>query len=158
MHRLLPCCLVPLLAGCCTACPRPDPYRAASPPAPNASAVAFVADGSGDARTVSVSLAQLAAEAGVPLQVEPVVWSLGYRRVVADHVDHANHVAQGRLLAGRYGFTPVVACPSDVALYGGLRQHTWSPAVAWTGHDGGHYGSVQAGFLRAYVLTLLACD
>jgi pimeloyl-ACP methyl ester carboxylesterase len=254
MHKLLPCFLVPLLAGCCTTCPRPDPYRAASPPAPNASAVVFVADGSGDARTISPSLARLAAAAGVPLQVEAVAWSLGYRRVVADHVNHDNHLAQGRLLAGRvaayrqacpgrkvylvgysagcdvvlaaaealppgsvdrvvllapavcaaydlrptlrasrggvdsfhserdglvlglgvwvlgsadggcrtaagrYGFTPVIACPADAALYAGLRQHAWDPAVAWSGHDGGHYGSVQAGFLRAFVLPLLACD
>jgi pimeloyl-ACP methyl ester carboxylesterase len=254
MHRLLPYCLILLLAGCCTACPRPDPYRTASPPAPNASAVVFVADGSGDARTISTHLSQLAAAAGVPLQVEEVVWSLGYRRVVADHVSHANHLAQGRLLAGRvaayrqacpsrkvylvgysagcdvvlvaaealppgsvdrvillapavcaaydlrptlrasrggvdsfyserdglvlglgvwvlgtadgacrsaagrYGFTPVIAGPADAALYQGLRQYAWNPAVAWTGHNGGHYGSVQAGFLQAYVLPLLACD
>jgi pimeloyl-ACP methyl ester carboxylesterase len=254
MRKLLPCCLVPLLAGCCTAGPRPDTSRATFLPAPDSAGVAFVADGSGDSRTVSTHLAQLAAAAGVPLQVEAVPWSLGYRRVVADHVSHANHLAQGRLLAGRvaayrqacpgrkvylvgysagcdvvlaaaealppgsvdrvvllapavcaaydlrptlrasrggvdsfhserdglvlglgvwvlgtadggcrtaagrYGFTPVLAGPADAALYQGLRQHAWDPAVAWTGNDGGHYGSVQAGFLRAYVLPLLACD
>jgi pimeloyl-ACP methyl ester carboxylesterase len=254
MHKFLPYCLVPLLAGCCTAGPRPEPYRTASPPAPGAAGVAFVADGSGDSRTVSTHLAGLAAAAGVPLQVEAVAWSLGYRRVVADHVSHANHLAQGRLLAGRvaayrqaypgrkvylvgysagcavvlaaaealppgsvdrvvllspavcaaydlrpalcasrsgidafhserdgmvlglvvwvlgtadrgcrtaagrYGFSPVIACPTDAALYEGLRQHAWGPAVAWSGHDGGHYGSIRASFLRAYVLPLLACD
>jgi hypothetical protein len=60
-----------------------------------------------------------------------------------------------RTAAGRYGFTPVLTCPADAALYGGLRQHAWDPSVAWSGHDGGHYGSIQAGFLRAYVLPLL---
>jgi pimeloyl-ACP methyl ester carboxylesterase len=243
-----------LLAGCCTAGPRPETYRTAFPPAPNATGVAFVANGSGDSRTVSTYLSRLAAAAGTPLQVEAVAWSLGYNRVVADHVNHANHLAQGRLLAsqvaayrqaypgrkvylvgysagcavvlaaaealppgyvdrvillspsvcaaydlrpalraarggidsfhseqdrvvlglgvwvlgtaehgcrtaaGRSGFTPVITCPADAALYGGLRQHAWGPAVAWSGHDGSHYGSNQAGFLRAYVLPLLACD
>ena len=60
-----------------------------------------------------------------------------------------------RAAAGQGGFSPVVACPADAALYGKLRQHPWAPAVAWSGHDGGHYGSNQPGFLRAYVLPLL---
>jgi pimeloyl-ACP methyl ester carboxylesterase len=60
-----------------------------------------------------------------------------------------------RVAAGQYGFTPVVSCPEDAALYGKLRQHPWDPVVEWTGNTGGHYGSDQAGFLRAYVLPLL---
>src|SRR5262249_54829266 len=43
--------------------------------------------------------------------------------------------------AGRVGFRPRPATPCDAALFGRLRQHTWHPAVSWTGHYGGHYGS-----------------
>jgi pimeloyl-ACP methyl ester carboxylesterase len=216
--------------------------------------VVFVANGSGDFRTVSANLCQAVAEAAAPLQVETFVWSRGCGRYVLDHTDHANHLAQGRRLAaqvaayrracpgrrvslvghsagcavalaaaealppggvdrivllapsvctaydlrpalraarcgidafysgrdrlvlglgmrivgtaehgcrtaaGRYGFTPVVAGPADAALYGKLRQHPWDPAVRWSGNDGGHYGSNRAGFLKAYVLPLLAGD
>jgi hypothetical protein len=60
-----------------------------------------------------------------------------------------------RTAAGQYGFTPVVASPADAALYARLHQHPWDPVVQWSGNDGGHYGSNQAGFLRAYVLPLL---
>jgi pimeloyl-ACP methyl ester carboxylesterase len=213
--------------------------------------VVFIANGSGDFRSVTANLCRVVAETAAPLQVETFVWSHGYGRYVSDHVDHANHLAQGRLLAaqvvayrqayperrvylighsagcavvlaaaealpadgvdrivllapsvcvsydlrpalrnaregidafhsgedtvilglgmllvgtaeggcrtaaGQCGFTPVLACPADVTLYGKLRQHPWAPIVAWSGHDGGHYGSNQAAFLRAYVLPLL---
>jgi pimeloyl-ACP methyl ester carboxylesterase len=216
--------------------------------------VAFVANGSGDFRTVSAGLAQAVAEAAAPLEVETFVWSHGWGRYATDHVCHANHLAQGlrlaaevaayrrahperrvslvghsagcavvlaaaellppdgvdrlvllapsvcvtydlrpalraarggidsfhsgedrlilglavdivgtaeggcREAAGRCGFTPVIACPADAALYGKLRQHPWAPVVAWSGHAGGHYGSNQPGFLRAYVLPLLVGD
>jgi pimeloyl-ACP methyl ester carboxylesterase len=63
-----------------------------------------------------------------------------------------------RVAAGKIGFTPVVGCPGDAALYGKLRQHPWDPVVAWSGNNGGHYGSNQAGFLRAYVLPLLVSN
>jgi pimeloyl-ACP methyl ester carboxylesterase len=63
-----------------------------------------------------------------------------------------------RTAAGQYGFTPVVVCPGDGELYAKLRQHPWHAAVQWSGHDGGHFGNNQPGFLRAYVLPLLACD
>jgi pimeloyl-ACP methyl ester carboxylesterase len=254
MRNLLILCTLPMLAGCCAAGTRPEAFRTAFTPAPNAAGVVFVANGSGDYRTVSTNLSRIMAEARVPLQVEPVVWSLGYRRSVADHVDHANHVTQGRLLAervaayrqvypdrkvylvgyssgsavmlaaaealppgsvdrivllapsvctaydlrpalrtsrcgidsfhserdrlvlgfvvgilgtsdqacraaaGRYGFTPALGCPEDAVLYAGLRQHAWDPVVAWSGNDGGHYGTFQIGFLRAYVFPLLARD
>jgi pimeloyl-ACP methyl ester carboxylesterase len=60
-----------------------------------------------------------------------------------------------RSAAGLRGFNPVIACDADAALYKKLHQHPWSLAVAWSGHDGGHYGNNQPGFLRAYVLPLL---
>jgi pimeloyl-ACP methyl ester carboxylesterase len=61
-----------------------------------------------------------------------------------------------RTAAGKEGFTPVIACPRDGALYSKLRQHPWESSVEWSGHGGGHFGSTQAGFLRAFVLPLFA--
>ena len=63
-----------------------------------------------------------------------------------------------RRAAGRQGFIPIVESPADAALYERLRQHAWSPDVRWSGHDGGHFGNHQPGFLRAYVLPLLLCN
>jgi pimeloyl-ACP methyl ester carboxylesterase len=254
MRTLLLACSVPLLTGCCTAGSRPDLGRTIPPSAPDPVGVVFVANGSGDFRTVSTNLVRVVAETSAPLQVETVPWSHGFCRYVTDHVHHANHVAQGsrlaaevtayrqaypgrkvylighsagcavvlaaaerlpadsvdrlillapsvcvsydlrpalrtvrcgidvfhsdedsvilglgtlivgtadhgcRTAAGQYGFRPVIACPADAALYGKLRQHPWDPVVAWSGHGGGHYGSNQAGFLRAYVLPLVVAD
>jgi pimeloyl-ACP methyl ester carboxylesterase len=253
MGKLFPACLL-LLTGCCAAGSRPEVYHAALPATRPPVGVVFVANGSGDFRTVTAHLERVVTEASVPLQIETFVWSLGYGRYVADHVCHANHQAQARQLAcqvaayrqaypghrvylighstgcaivlmaaeqlppgsidriivlapsvcetydlrpalrtardgidafysnedrwtlglgmrivgtaergcrtaaGQYGFTPVIACPADAELYRKLRQHPWDPVVAWSGHDGGHFGSNQAGFLRAYVLPLLVCD
>jgi pimeloyl-ACP methyl ester carboxylesterase len=233
----------------------PAAGTAASPPGQAVvPGVVFVANGSGDVRAVSTNLAQIVAEARLPLHVEVFVWSHGYRRYLVDHLDHANHVAQGRRLAaqvaayrqacpgrriylvghsagcavilaaaealppdsvdrilllapsvcvqydlrpalrsarggidvfysrrdrmilglgmrlagtsdrscrfaaGQYGFTPVLTTASDAALYTRLRQHPWDAVVGWSGNDGGHYGSYQAGYLRAYVVPLLAGD
>ena len=61
-----------------------------------------------------------------------------------------------RTAAGQCGFTPIISCPADALLYSRLRQHPWDPVVQWSGNDGGHYGSNRPGFLRAYVLPLLA--
>ena len=58
-------------------------------------------------------------------------------------------------VAGRYGFQPVVETVEDAALLARLRQHPWQPDQARTGNTGGHYGSYQPGFLRAYILPLL---
>lgn len=57
--------------------------------------------------------------------------------------------------AGRVGFTPLVTCPGDELLYTKLRTHPWDPSVAWTGNRGSHYGTLEAGYMRAYVLPLL---
>jgi pimeloyl-ACP methyl ester carboxylesterase len=58
--------------------------------------------------------------------------------------------------AGRVGFEPILCSPCDSALYAKVRDHPWDPAQAWTGNDGGHDGSFQPGYLRAYVLPLFA--
>jgi pimeloyl-ACP methyl ester carboxylesterase len=57
--------------------------------------------------------------------------------------------------AGRVGFRPCLACPGDEMLYAKLRQHEWNACVAWTGNEGGHYGSYRSGFMAAYILPLL---
>lgn len=57
--------------------------------------------------------------------------------------------------AGRVGFQPIVTCPEDEALYAKLRQYPWDSSLMCTGHKGGHYGSYQPGFLRAFVFPLL---
>ncbi len=103
MFRPLLACVLLLLAGCVTAQQGRDQYRVASPPTPCAAAVAavvFVANGAGDSRTASTNLSKVVAETSAPLQVETFVWSRGYKRTIADEVDHANHLAQGRRLAG----------------------------------------------------------
>jgi pimeloyl-ACP methyl ester carboxylesterase len=58
--------------------------------------------------------------------------------------------------AGRTGFIPVGCGPEDMALYAKLRQHAWNRCVAWTGNQGGHYGSYRPAFLRSYVAPLLS--
>lgn len=58
-------------------------------------------------------------------------------------------------VSGYGGFEPVGGTPEDGALYAKLRQYHWRPGLEWTGHNGGHYGSYQQGFLRAIVLPLL---
>jgi pimeloyl-ACP methyl ester carboxylesterase len=60
--------------------------------------------------------------------------------------------------AGQYGFAQVGDSPADAALYRKLRQHPWRPALAGSGHDGGHYGSNQAQFLQTHVLPLLVAE
>ena len=252
MRKLFPVCLLPFVAGCLTAGYRAEVYRAAKPSVQCPAGVAFVANGSGDFHTVSQNLAQAVAETSAPLEVETFTWSHGYGRYLIDHVNHDNHLSQGRLFAsrvatyhqtyphrriylvghsagcavvlaaaerlpprsveriillapsvsqeydlrpalltarssidvfhscrdrwilglcmqivgtadghgcsaaGQCGFTPVVSCPADAALYSKLRQHPWDPVVEWSGHAGGHYGSNQAGFLKAYVVPLLS--
>ncbi len=225
--------------------------------APNADIV-FVADGSGDFRTTSRVLCEAVNACSVPLRVETFVWSHGYGRMLIDHVDHCNHLEEGRRLAamiaaataptpcegangsprgvylighssggavvlaaaeeappgsierivllapavshiydlrpalrsvrqsidvfisrrdvgalvlgtgiagtadrrlaaasGHVGFTPILSCPGDELLYTKLRIHPWDPSVAWTGNRGSHYGTLEPGFMRAYVLPLL---
>jgi pimeloyl-ACP methyl ester carboxylesterase len=61
--------------------------------------VVFVADGSGDYRTTSRALCEAVSTCAAPLHIETFVWSHGYGRVLADHVDHCNHIEEGRRLA-----------------------------------------------------------
>src|SRR5262245_28871396 len=101
MRTLLLTCLVSLLTGCSAAGYRTDAPRAALPPSPPPQGVVFVANGSGDFRTVSTNLSRVVAETGTPLQIETVAWSHGCGRYLADHVDHDNHQAEGGRLAAQ---------------------------------------------------------
>jgi pimeloyl-ACP methyl ester carboxylesterase len=57
--------------------------------------------------------------------------------------------------SGRVGFAPILTCPGDELLYAKLRIHPWDRCVRWTGNRGSHYGTLEQGFLHAYVLPLL---
>ncbi len=57
--------------------------------------------------------------------------------------------------AGRWGFRLPVRDAEDVVLARRLRQHFWSPAVAWTGHHGGHHGMHAPGFVHTFLLPLM---
>lgn len=96
---LLACAAAACLAGCCTAGPRHSLRVAARAPGPGPKAVAFVANGSGDFRTVSANLSCVAAGEAAPLEVVTVLWSHGLGRYVIDHTDHRNQVARGAQLA-----------------------------------------------------------
>src|SRR5205807_2340548 len=67
-------------------------------------------------------------------------------------------IAQGRrcTAAGCAGFQPTFESPEDTLLYTKLRDFPWEPRLSWTGHDGGHFGCYQQGYLRAFVLPLFA--
>jgi pimeloyl-ACP methyl ester carboxylesterase len=58
--------------------------------------------------------------------------------------------------SGRVGFAPILTCPGDELLYAKLRTHPWDRCVVWTGNRGSHYGTLEQGFVRAYVLPLLS--
>lgn len=237
-----------LLAAGCASGRQPAPCGCL---APNADVV-FVADGSGDYRTTSKALCEATRACGAALRVETFVWSHGYSRMLIDHVDHCNHLQEGRRLAafiaaarqscpehgvylvghssgsavvlaaaegsppgslerivllapavshdydlrpalraarqgidvfisrrdigalgagtsiagtadrrwsaasGRVGFTPILTCPGDELLYAKLRIHPWDRCVVWSGNRGSHYGTLEPGFMRAYVLPLLS--
>ena len=57
--------------------------------------------------------------------------------------------------AGRVGFNSPCLSPADAALAQRLRQHPWTPCAAWTGNEGGHAGTLEPAYLKAYVLPLL---
>ena len=238
-----------LLAAGCVSSRQPVPSCGCV--APNADVV-FVADGSGDYRTTSKALCEATRACGAPLRIETFVWSHGYSRMLIDHVDHCNHLEEGRRLAGlvvaarqscpergvylvghssgtavilaaaeasppgsidrvvllapavacdydlrpalrsvrggidvfisrrdigalgfgtgvagtadrrwsaasgRVGFAPILTCPGDELLYSKLRIHPWDRCVLWSGNRGSHYGTLEPGFMRAYVLPLLS--
>lgn len=236
-----------------TGCPGPA-YRVKRPPcAPGAcKGVVFGVDGAGGFFASSTAIYESVKRTGAPLCVQTFEWTLGYGRVVADHVNqmnakaHAKKLAElilthkaraphtpiyltghsagsaivvyatrylppdtvekvilmapsvsascdirptmrcarsgvdvfystvdrfylgvatavfgtsdnnGYIAAGRTGFRPIIGSPEDGLLYQNrLRQHNWDCSVAWTGNEGGHFGTYQPKFLDAYVIPLL---
>jgi hypothetical protein len=68
--------------------------------------------------------------------------------------------ADGEFLvsAGSVGFTPVREGGADEPLYRKLRQRAWDWGMCRCGYFGGHFGCTHSGFLREYVVPLLAGD
>ncbi len=62
-------------------------------------ALVLVADGAGNFRAASTSLAQVVDEAHAPLCVQPFILSHGYLRIVADQTGHDHIRCQGKDLA-----------------------------------------------------------
>src|SRR5262249_11470416 len=79
-----------------TAAPLPEPVAADA-----ARAVVFLADGAGGFQAASRSLRQDVHDEGGPLRVEPVVWTHGYCRILADQVHQAHIKEEARRLADR---------------------------------------------------------
>jgi pimeloyl-ACP methyl ester carboxylesterase len=111
MRNASPACLLMLMTGC-SALDRaaggfgrfPEPptvHCAASRGASSPLGVVFVANGAGDFRTVSRNLSQVVAEMSAPIEIRTVLWSRGYRRYLADQVDHANHLERACELAAQ---------------------------------------------------------
>jgi pimeloyl-ACP methyl ester carboxylesterase len=96
MYRVLLACFFAILTGCATTQQRFD-HHPILPPSEPVSGVVFVANGAGDSRTASQNLSAIVPE--LSLHVVTFAWSRYYKRVVADQVDHDNHLAQGRRLA-----------------------------------------------------------
>jgi pimeloyl-ACP methyl ester carboxylesterase len=107
--------------------------------------VVFIANGSGDFRTVSDSLSCAVAAEGVPLRLETFVWSHGFGCYLSDHADHVNQVAQGRRLAGLVAEWRR-ACP-DRAVY--LVGHSAGCAVVLAAAEVLPPGSVERILLLA---------
>lgn len=99
MRRLLVGILLTLLTGCAATRQNRANYPVPTTPAPPVQGIVYVANGAGDYRVASQNLAKVVADTGAPLQIVPVVWTLGTGRVIADQSDQGNHLAQGRKLA-----------------------------------------------------------
>jgi pimeloyl-ACP methyl ester carboxylesterase len=97
----------------------------------------FVADGAGNYQMASASLRSVAAEQGLPLEVRTFVWSHGYPRSLADHVDYGHARAEGELLAAE-----VLA----------LRHECPAAEIYLVGHSAG------AGVILAAAETLPPCS
>jgi pimeloyl-ACP methyl ester carboxylesterase len=130
-----------LAAGCATS---RQPVPSCGCVAPNADVV-FVADGSGDYRTTSAALCQAVSACAVPLRVETFVWSHGYGRMLADHVDHCNHLEEGRRLAATIAAVKQ-SCP-DRAVY--LVGHSSGCAVVLAAAEAAPPGSIERVVLLA---------
>lgn len=99
MRRLAIALAVVLFAGCRSSGQYTADRRALPGPTAAPAGIVIVADGAGDFRDLSANINGAILETCTPLHVETFVWSHGYRRYVADQIDHDNHVTQSRRLA-----------------------------------------------------------
>jgi pimeloyl-ACP methyl ester carboxylesterase len=89
---------------------------------------------------------------GVDVFISDYDWAwLGLGTLVAGTTDRR----WAMRAAGKAGFQPPLVGGEEEALFSKLRQYPWDPSLMWTGHNGGHYGAYQPGFLRIFVLPLL---
>jgi pimeloyl-ACP methyl ester carboxylesterase len=130
-----------LAAGCATTRERPVSCGSLSTDAD----VVFVADGSGDFRTTSAALCEVVRDTGAPLRIETFVWSHGYGRMLADHLDHCNHLDEGRRLAALVAATRQ-SCPGR-AIY--LVGHSSGSAVVLAAAEASPPGSIERVLLLA---------
>lgn len=72
-------------------------------------------------------------------------WTIGFVTRMVGTTDKF-----GAPTAGRHGFE----LKAGEEATGRLRQHFWTPEMAWTGHGGGHYGVYAPAFIRAYLFPL----
>jgi pimeloyl-ACP methyl ester carboxylesterase len=109
-----------LVSGCASLHAPPPP-----PPSvitPQTRGVVFVVNGAGGYYGPSNALREAIDQQGIPLAVEPFVWTHGYGRVLADQTDLAHLQEQGRRLAEQ------IVC---------WRQHFPGHAVYLVGHSAG---------------------
>ena len=66
---------------------------------PDCRDILFVADGAGDFRAASQSVERVVQDHGLPICVEPIVWSHGYGRVFSDQIARGYASQQGHFLA-----------------------------------------------------------
>jgi len=124
-----------LAAGCTTTRQQAASCSCASPNAD----VVFVCNGSGDYRTTSAALCEASRDTNTPLRVETFVWSHGYSRLLADHLNHCNHLDEGRRLAA-FVAAARQTCP-ERAVY--LVGHSSGCAVALAAAEASPPGSVE---------------
>jgi pimeloyl-ACP methyl ester carboxylesterase len=91
--------VVPALVGLSGCALNRTEVRTYSPAGGNEQGVVYSVDGAGGFQASSGALRQVIEKEGLPLRVEPVVWSHGWGRVVADQTDYDHARAQGRCLA-----------------------------------------------------------
>ncbi len=133
--RLILLSALALAVGCATTRRTPVSCGCCRPTAD----VVFVANGSGDYRTTSAAISQAVRDTGMPLRVETLVWSHGYSRLLADHLDHGNHIEEGQRLAALVAASQQT-CP-DRAVY--LVGHSSGSAVVLAAAEALPPGSIE---------------
>jgi pimeloyl-ACP methyl ester carboxylesterase len=88
-----------LVTGCAALPPEITTQVVVSYPCEKPPALVLVADGAGNFRAASRTLTEVVEETHAPLCVQPVIWSHGYCRILADQMDQEHLRAEGKCLA-----------------------------------------------------------